>query len=61
MSLVENVDYNRNCNISYAQFHCMIEVNQEQFYYENIWGLKNVQTKFYFKTGPSVELKIPLE
>lgn len=36
MSLVENVDYNRNCNISYAHFHSMIEVNQEQFYYENI-------------------------
>lgn len=38
----------------------MIKDNQEHFYFENIWGLKNVKTKFYFKKGQSMELKKPL-
>lgn len=39
----------------------MIKDNQEQFYDENIWDLKNVKTKFYLKTGQSMELKILLD
>ena len=41
--------------ILHAYFYHKIKDNQEQFYYENIWGLENVKTKFYFKKDQSME------